>query len=258
MSQILTKIILSAALFYGTSFCQDPFAPCQPEVVQQLYQMLADVHDFFSTCKIPYWMESGTLLGAVRHRGLIPWDDDLDLSIFEEDEETLLRFFPILKAIGYDIVGMHFGYKIYPTDGTVVGQFPWRHPGCDIFIMRTDGKKIFHKYRFGTEIHSNIEFDIADFFPLRTYPFGPLVIYGTRNPYPYLEQCYGKDYLTVAYKDYDHATEKRTEKVTKQLSAHDCKPAMPFEQLKQQIRLTTQVKQWPRDFMNELFWHLNR
>ena len=41
--------------------------------------------------EIPYWINFGTLLGAVRHGGFIPWDDDLDISILRDDRERMLE-----------------------------------------------------------------------------------------------------------------------------------------------------------------------
>ena len=49
--------------------------------------LLALAKEFHSVCErneIPYFMLGGTMLGAVRHKGFIPWDDDMDFGIPRE------------------------------------------------------------------------------------------------------------------------------------------------------------------------------
>lgn len=51
---------------------------------------------------IKYFIDSGSLLGAVRHQGFIPWDDDMDFGMLAEEYEKFLKIAP--QALGADFV----------------------------------------------------------------------------------------------------------------------------------------------------------
>ena len=49
-----------------------------------LLEMLKDIDALCRKHNIPYFLNGGTALGAVRHKGFIPWDDDADILIVSE------------------------------------------------------------------------------------------------------------------------------------------------------------------------------
>lgn len=56
-----------------------------------LLQMLKDIDAFCRENSIPFWLNGGSALGAVRHRGFIPWDDDADIAMMRSDYERFVE-----------------------------------------------------------------------------------------------------------------------------------------------------------------------
>lgn len=75
----------------------DKIPPASGELRQWQLELLDLMKDFDKVCRengVQYWLDFGTLLGAIRHKGFIPWDDDIDTSMMKSDLDKLL---PILS-----------------------------------------------------------------------------------------------------------------------------------------------------------------
>ena len=66
-----------------------------PDELKKLQSLTTDIlGEFDRVCRkldIPYFIYAGTAIGAVRHGGFIPWDDDIDVGMFRDDYDQIGR-----------------------------------------------------------------------------------------------------------------------------------------------------------------------
>ena len=75
-------------------------------------EVMKKIHEFCEENSIIYYLCFGTLIGAVRHDGFIPWDDDIDIYMKRDDYEKFLTLFP-QKAEELDLNYANYMTKPY-------------------------------------------------------------------------------------------------------------------------------------------------
>ena len=79
----------------------------EQEIKTELVIMLSNLDKLFDKLNLKYSIMSGTMLGAIRHKGFIPWDDDIDIGLPRTEYNKLLQAISdgCLEEFGYIAVG---------------------------------------------------------------------------------------------------------------------------------------------------------
>lgn len=165
-----------------------------------IYNLLQIVSCNFEQNNVEYIITGGTLLGAVRHRGLIPHDDDADVAVLNKTpSEILIMLEELNKQYNNELV-----FYEHIKGNIIVVKTKTSRVSIDIFFMN-ESKNLFddnlsYKYLFPFNIqYPNEWFIKSELYPLKNYEFGPLVLKGPNVYINFLNRTY-PEWQTVASK----------------------------------------------------------
>ena len=119
-------------------------------------EVLERVKDICKRHQLKYFADFGTCLGAIRHKGFIPWDDDLDLAMMRKDLTLFIKYAKMELPDSYKIITCH-DYVEYDT--VIV-----RLVNTNTIMINDDFLHEFHGFPFACGL---------DIFPLDYIPRDP-------------------------------------------------------------------------------------
>lgn len=186
-------------------------------VLNEMYELLFDLDKIFIKHNIQYFISSGTLLGYKRHKGFIPWDNDVDVCIFDQDiiKVKILMKFLKDKNSNYIIKEVDPGFAFFKKKFN-------KKCFIDISILSLKDNKFYlygypyinDKPTFRTSLLWEKDiFDKKHIFPIKRDYFLDFKVNIPNNSSLLLYQLYSKSCLTECkyhgYKNIGHSVASR-------------------------------------------------
>ena len=178
----------------------------------KLLGAMLSLHEVFERRKLWYVISYGTLLGAVRQRGMIPWDDDMDILVKHENLKEVEEALKELEGMGFKTEKTWKLYKVYADDS--------KELFIDLFVIAPqydDDQKYMRCYtnHGGCEYNpksdkwwwSGFSFEKSWVDARKKFELNGLSLWGPSDAWHFLRNYYGDDFLSTCQTPiYDHKT----------------------------------------------------
>lgn len=142
-------------------------------------EMLQSIHEVCEKMGIKYVIMFGTLLGAVRHQGFIPWDDDIDICMTREDYDLFIE-----KA------------QEYLPDNLLIQHYSTEADCPNIYAKVRDNTTTFlHREHIDLDINHGVFIDIFPMERIQSSNQAILIEFYKRQLFTLLNNCYDKAYI---------------------------------------------------------------
>ncbi|KAJ5074048.1 fukutin-related protein [Anaeramoeba ignava] len=162
--------------------------PCfaSDELIHDLRFVIQKFDECAQKENITYWVDFGTLLGAVRHHDVIPWDSDADVSILYEDRYKIDNCKQWLK----NDYGMNLNSLAGFYGQATLDVFRW--------VLKDDRYVVDGAHETGNAFMDDYySFPASDLFPLTRIPFNDFAVNAPAHPVAFAKMRYGPTCMAI-------------------------------------------------------------